>query len=223
MNPRAAFEMKEPVTKRVLCAVTSILSLTGVVIVVMRAVNLIQSSSGVPTPVISDYDLGFAHRPGLTLLHIVPGLVFVILGPLQFVKEIRARHVRIHRWCGRIFLVNGLLVGTTAVMLGFLVGFGGPSETAAVTFYSLLFLIFLAVAYVSVLRRQIAAHREWMIRAFSLGLAVATMRPLLGILMASTGWSFKELLGLAFWLAFSLHLIVAQLWIAASRRNPVKQ
>jgi uncharacterized membrane protein len=215
--------MKEPVTKRVLGALILVLSLTCIVIVVLRAINLLQSSSGVPTPVNSDYDLGFVHRPGLTLLHIVPGLAFAILGPLQFVKAIRARHVRIHRWCGRIFLVSGLLVGTTAVILGFLVGFGGPSETAAVTIYSLLFLIFLGLAFVSVLRRQIAAHREWMIRAFALGLAVATMRPLLGILMASTDRPFKELLGLAFWLAFSLHLIVAQLWIAASRRNTVKQ
>jgi uncharacterized membrane protein len=204
---------------RVLWAVISLLVLTGIVIVGLRAINLVQSSSGTPMPANSDYDQGFVRRPGLTVLHIVPGLVFAILGPLQFVRAIRARHIQIHRWCGRIFLVSGVLVGTTAVVLGFFVGFGGPTETAAVTFYSLLFLIFLGLAFISVLRRRIADHREWMLRAFALGLAVATMRPLLGIWLAISGRPFKELLGPAFWLAFSLHLMVAELWIAMSRRN----
>src|SRR6266853_1578685 len=46
----------------------------------------------------------FARFPILTLVHILPGLLFMVLGPLQFRSAIRARHLRWHRWSGRIFV-----------------------------------------------------------------------------------------------------------------------
>lgn len=155
--------------------------------------------------------------PGLTLLHMVPGLIFVILGPLQFVTKIRARYINLHRWCGRIYVASGVVVGVSALVLGVIVGFAGPTETAAVTFFSVLFLIFLALAVLRIRRREVAAHRDWMIRAFALGLAVTTMRPMVGILTALTGLPFSEILGISFWLAFSLHVVVAECWISFTR------
>jgi uncharacterized membrane protein len=213
--------MKDMTTRRVVPTMVLGLALTGIVIVVLRAIMLAEVASGLPASTV-DYDHGFALRPGLTFMHIIPGMVFVILGPLQFVQAIRTRHIRIHRWCGRLYVASGFLVGATACIMGFLIGFGGPTETAAVSFYSVLFMAFLGLAVASVLRRKIAAHREWMIRAFALGLAVTTMRPLIAVLLATTGLPFKELLGLTFWVAFTLHLIVAELWVTKTRRDAVK-
>src|SRR5580765_3485739 len=51
----------------------------------------------------------FAHYPILTIVHIVPGLLFMILGPLQFSRTIRARHLRWHRLSGRIFVICGMV------------------------------------------------------------------------------------------------------------------
>lgn len=201
------------------------LAVTGVAMVVLRAVNLAQALIGDALPPVASlndrdfvqYDLGFVQRPGLTLLHLVPGLIFVILGPLQFVAWIRTRHIKLHRWCGRIYVAAGLFVGVTALIFGIVIGFGGPAETSAVTFFSLLFLIFLGLAVFRIRRREIAAHREWMIRAFALGLAVTTMRPMIVIFLAFTELSFSEILGIAFWLAFSLHLVIAEIWVNVTR------
>lgn len=49
----------------------------------------------------------FAHYPVLTLVHIVRGLLFMLLGPLQFSVRIRARRVRWHRLSGRILVICG--------------------------------------------------------------------------------------------------------------------
>jgi uncharacterized membrane protein len=38
------------------------------------------------------FDAGFAQHPLLTLSHIIPGVLFMVLGPLQLVGRIRARH-----------------------------------------------------------------------------------------------------------------------------------
>jgi len=185
--------------------------------VLLRASFLAETLAGKALPPADSYDSGFARHPGLTLLHIVPGLVFVILGPLQFVARIRARHINLHRWCGRIYVVSGVLVGVTSLVLGVVVGFAGPTETAAVTFFSALFLAFLGLAVFRIRRLEVAAHREWMIRAFALGLAVSTMRPMVAILTALTGMPFSEGLGISFWLAFSLHLVLAEYWIGFTR------
>ena len=56
----------------------------------------------------------FAHYPRLTLIHIVPGILFMILGPLQFRATIRARHLRWHRLSGRAFVICGLVIGISA-------------------------------------------------------------------------------------------------------------
>lgn len=197
------------------------LVLTGIAMVLLRTINLSQAALGAALLPVDAYDRNFAERPGLTLLHMVPGLIFVVLGPFQFITKIRSRYINFHRWSGRIYVTSGLLVGVTALMLGFVIGFGGPVETAAVTFFSLLFLIFLGLAFFRILRREVAAHREWMIRAFALGLAVTTMRPMVAILTAVTGLPFSEALGISFWLAFSLHLVLAEVWVNLTRTERI--
>lgn len=215
--------MQKRAVTRALYTLVAALAVIGVAIVVLRAVSLAFMGDALPPADSFDdrgvarYGQGFIQRPGLTWLHIVPGLIFVILGPLQFVAKIRLGHINLHRWCGRIYVASGLLVGVTALILGIVVGFGGPTETAAVTFFSLLFLIFLGLAIFRIRRREVSAHREWMIRAFSLGLAVTTMRPIVAILLAATGLSFSEILGISFWLGFTLHLIIAELWVNITR------
>jgi uncharacterized membrane protein len=215
--------MKRRAATTALNILVASLALTGVVMVLLRTFLLAEVLSGNTMPPADSYDGGFARHPGLTLLHMVPGLIFVILGPLQFVTKIRARYINLHRWCGRIYVASGVVVGVSALVLGVVVGFAGATETAAVTFFSALFLIFLGLAVFRIRRREVVAHREWMIRAFALGLAVTTMRPMVGILTALTGLPFSEILGISFWLAFSLHMVVAECWIRLTRmeRNPV--
>jgi hypothetical protein len=138
-------------------------------------------------------DDGFARHPLLTLVHVLPGLLFMLLGPLQFSRRIRERHLAWHRRIGGVFLVNGAVIGVTAL---------------------------LAKAYVHIRRRRIALHREWMIRAFSIGLAVATIRPIIGIFFATsplTGLTPREFFGTAFWIGWTLHLIAAETWINVTR------
>jgi len=93
---------------------------------------------------------------------------------------------------------------------------GGISETVATTLFALIFLFALIKAFLHIRKRQIVAHREWMLRAFAIGLAVSTTRPIVGIFFATrsfTKLTVQEYFGTAFWLAFTLHLIMAELWI----------
>ena len=163
----------------------------------------------------------FARYPLLTLTHIVPGLLFMILGPLQFNSGIRARHLSWHRASGRVFVVCGFIIGITALLMGFAMpAIGGVNQAAATTLFATFFLCALSRAFWLICHRQIALHREWMIRAFAIGLAVATIRPIIGVFFATSRWSGltpHDFFGIAFWIGFVLHLIVAEAWIYATR------
>ena len=81
-----------------------------------------------------------------------------------------------------------------------------------------IFLFALAKAIVHVRRHEIARHREWMIWAFAIGLAVATIRPIVGLFFALTTLTPQQLFGYAFWIGFLLHVVVAGLWIRVRTR-----
>jgi uncharacterized membrane protein len=162
----------------------------------------------------------FAHYPILTLVHIVPGLLFMLLGPLQFSATIRTRHLRWHRRSGRVFVICGVVIGTSALVMSFgMPAIGGFNQAAATTLFATFFLFALCKAFWHIRRRETALHREWMIRAFSVGLAVATIRPIIGMFFATSrlsGLTPHEFFGIAFWIGFVLHLIAAEAWIHAT-------
>jgi len=162
----------------------------------------------------------FAQYPILTLVHIVPGLLFMLLGPLQFSSTIRARHLRWHRWSGRIFVICGVVIGISALVMSLgMPAIGGLNQAAATTLFATFFLFALCKAFWHIRRREVALHREWMIRGFSVGLAVATIRPIVGMFFATSrfsGLTPHEFFGIGFWIGFVLHLIAAEAWIHAT-------
>jgi len=141
----------------------------------------------------------------------------MILGPLQFSSVIRERHLRWHRLSGRVFVTCGLVIGVSALVMSFgMPAIGGVNQAAATTLFGTFFLFALCKAFWHIRRREVALHREWMIRAFSIGIAVAAIRPIIGVFFATsplTGLTPREFFGIAFWIGFVLHLIAAEAWI----------
>ena len=166
----------------------------------------------------AELDGAFADRRTLTLVHILPGALFMVLGPLQFVRVLRSRYPQVHRWCGRIFLTASAVVGVSGLTLAFGKTIGGVDEKAAIVLFGSFFLIALVKALWHALRREFAQHREWMIRGYAIGLAVATIRPIIGTFFAVAVLRGhrpqpREFFGTAFWIGFTLQMIAAEIWI----------
>ena len=168
-------------------------------------------------PAAAALDAGFARHPVLTLLHIILGALFVILALLQFAPRIRARHLTFHRWSGRFLVATGILIGISALVMSYTTAIGGANETAATTLFAILFLFCLIKSYRHIRRKEVAQHREWMIRVFGIALGVATTRPIVGIFFAFRRLTPHEFFGIAFWLGFSLTLLGAEAWINFTR------
>jgi hypothetical protein len=218
----------------ILWTATIFLAVLGLAIITRRIVNLSPTIAHGHHPQLlpanpaaarfAGVDDIFARHPYLTLVHILPGILFMILGPLQFSSTLRANHAQWHRISGRVFLICAAIIGSSALIMSLAMpAIGGITQAAATTLFGSFFLFALGKAFWHIRHREIALHRQWMIRAFSIGLAVATIRPIVGVFVAITiatrglaALNPHAIFGPAFWLGFTLHLIAAELWLRST-------
>ena len=164
-------------------------------------------------------DTGFGKHTALTLIHILPSGLFLMLVPFQFAGTVRQKHLQLHRWMGRCLVVLGLIIGVSALVMTYKMNIGGANETAATTLFGILFLICLVKAYIHIRRKEVARHREWMIRMYGVGLGVATTRPIVGMFFAFRRLTPHEFFGIAFWLGFTITFLVAEAWVEYTRQR----
>ena len=214
---------------RILWSAVMFLASIGLAVATRRTIVLMKpgTMSSAKNPAVQ-LDAHFANHATLTLAHVLPAMLFMVLGPLQFVRGLRAKYPQVHRWSGRIFLTASTVVGVTGLTMAFGKTIGGVDEKAAITLFGTFFLIALAKALWHALRREFAQHREWMIRGYAIGLAVATIRPIMGTFFAAAllrghAPEPKEFFGTAFWIGFTLQTIAAEIWINYTRPTAAAQ
>src|SRR3989475_10144143 len=208
---------------RILWSAVMFLASIGLAVATRRTIVLLKpgAMSSANNPAVQ-LDTHFANHATLPLTHILPAMLFMVLGPLQFVRSLRSKYPQFHRWSGRIFLTASAVVGITGLTLAFGKTIGGVDEKAAITLFGTFFLIALAKALWHALRREFAQDREWMIRGYAIGLAVATIRAILAAFFAAAlprrqGAEAREFFGTAFWIGFTLQMIAAEIWINYTR------
>jgi uncharacterized membrane protein len=124
------------------------------------------------------------------VLHIVGAIVFVLAGILQFLPRFRRRHPAWHRRAGRVLVPAGLLAAGSGLAMTLFFEAQPNSGTLLYLFrlgFGSLMVVSLVLGVTSIRRRDIAAHRAWMIRAYAIGLAAGTQ--------AFTGGFGEALLG----------------------------
>lgn len=175
------------------------------------------------TPSADAFESRYARFPWLAYAHILPGVIYLLLGPIQLWRGFRDRHRRWHRRIGRVAIIAGLTSGIFAIAFGAFLSFGGLLEASASTVFGIWFIAALLIAYQSIRQGNIRRHRRWMIRAFAVGLAVGTIRVWIGLFEGFGLLSFRDAFGVAFWISFLMHAATAEAWLhvrpAASGRE----
>jgi hypothetical protein len=160
------------------------------------------------------FDSGLHNYHVLTIVHILPGLFFIVLGPFQF----RSSSQRFAKRSEKVFVVASCLIGLSALVMPFIVlPLGGLNEAVASSFFAIYFLISISMAVRASGQKRTIEHKEWMLRAYAVGLAIATVRPIMALSFAFFGLRPETFLGTAFWIGFSLHAMVAEVWIQVNR------
>jgi uncharacterized membrane protein len=172
-------------------------------------------------------DERFARYRTATRLHVLGGAIFLLLAPVQMAGRVRRRYPGLHRWSGRLLVVTVVASIIPGLFFGLAVPMAGNWERSVIALAGG-FLIFAVLrAYVAIRRRNIALHREWMIRGFAAALAISTVRLVAGgldIVLTPHAVPFETIFVLALWLGWAVTLGLAELWLRHTRTGaPVGQ
>lgn len=161
-------------------------------------------------------DLAFAEHRTTGLLHVIPGLVMLALMPVQASASLRRRWPAAHRALGRIFVAMGVLVSLTAVVmnLSFPV-VGGLLKVTVIYAMGLAEVTALALGVWAIRRRDVAAHRRWMVRAMGIGLSGGTAG-LFVVPFYAAGSLTDLVVGAGRWLGFLTTVVAVEMWLSTS-------
>ena len=167
---------------------------------------------------VEDFSGTYADHRLATVAHTLPGALILLLAPIQFIKSVRDRYPRYHRWQGRFLLIMILLSVVPAFYFGLFAPFGGVLESIAIVGFGVLFAASAGRAFLAIRRGHSGLHREWMIRMFSLAIAIAVVR-LVNLALIAFIPLVRETFIASIWLGFGSSLAVGEYWIRKTRRN----
>lgn len=175
-------------------------------------------------PHITGWVVGDTMGNAQLLAHVLLGALVTVSGLVQLLPAARRRWPALHRWNGRAFMAAALIATLSGFYLTWVRGsqLNLPSAVAT-SANGLLIVAFVALAWRSALRRDLAAHREHALRAWVLvngvwflriGLMVAglSLAPF-GVRMDVDGPLFLAVSVLS----WALPLAVVQLYLWAGR------
>ena len=178
--------------------------------VVVRRVFALPIPPKSAPPLMAALDGAFASHAALTLAHILPALALVLIVPFYFFgSPAIAFHAR------RFIFPIGAIVGITAYAMS-VYSVGGRLELSAILFFNSWFLFSLANAYRHAQRGEATQERRWMLRAIVVLLGIATTRPVMGVFFATAPLTHlvpSQFFGMAFWIGFSINMIVVEVWL----------
>ena len=178
-----------------------------------RIVALLITSASARAGQYADLDAAFAARKGLTLAHIIPALIFVVLLPLWFSAKMRSKEP-VHRRLTWLLFALGFIVGITAIPL-VANPVGGATELSAIIVFDSLFLFSFARALTLFIKHE-PHYREWMLRAIAVLLGIATTRPVMGVFFATarlTHLEPRQFFGIAFWIGFGVTYLAGEWYL----------
>jgi hypothetical protein len=156
----------------------------------------------------------FASHATLTLAHILPALVFVLVMPFFVFRKSDET-----AWPEHVLFPLGLVVGITAyAMASYSVG--GWVERSAVLLFNTLFLFSLLRAYLYMKRGGLLLRRRWLLRAIAILLGIAVTRPVMGVFFATSPLTHlqpQQFFGIAFWIGFSTSTLLGEVWLRRQR------
>jgi uncharacterized membrane protein len=144
------------------------------------------------------------------LLHLVPhgvgGAFALLIGATQFSSRLRRKHLRVHRFLGKLYIVCTFVLAPVAVLMALKIS---PWFMTVFTIVQAAALMaFTAAAYWSIRHKNIAQHREWMVRSYAVLLIFLEGRVLMAI--PAIGQQGMDSVVLVNWACLALSLVVAE-------------
>ena len=114
---------------------------------------------------------GFWSDRILIRTHVACAVTMIFTGSFQFWTGLRMRYMALHVWLGRVFLLTGAFVASSALYLGQHPRTGGIVMGIGLMFNGLFWLAAASIAYYAIRLGNVQVHKDWMIRTYVLACA----------------------------------------------------
>ena len=109
-------------------------------------------------------------------IHGIAMIAFLVGGAVQFMPRIRIRRPKLHRIVGRIAGVGAIIGGASGIWMTLLhLEISTPLLIAGRLLFGSAIAIFMILAIRAAMQKRFVEHRAWVIRAYSIGFAAATL------------------------------------------------
>ena len=192
-----------------------VVALTTFAMGVSRGTPEYQRTTTVLTAMMQKYE----QQPTVTAMHMMPSILFMLLCPLQFSRVVRSRYRALHRWSGRFLLLMAASIAISAAYFGVVHPLASMAawERPTIAIFVTLFVYVAIRGYVAIRRRDVARHREWMVRMFAMTLGISTVRLASLVLTFTLNGSVETLTGMSMWTGWLITMGAAELWIRSTR------
>ncbi len=126
---------------------------------------------------ITDYPMYHAYRlqviadRHLLIPHTLAGTLALLIGPINFSKRIRQRHLQLHRFLGRVYVVSVFIGSFTGIALA-----AGRPGLPGTTMQATAWMVCTTAAFLTARNRQITSHRQWMARSYAVTFTFVSSR-----------------------------------------------
>lgn len=156
-------------------------------------------------------------------IHVISGMLVILIGPFQFLPNLRKRYLHVHKKLGKIYAYGILgFAAPTGLIMAFYAE-GGMWSTLAFLVMSFLWFYTTIMAIITVKKKKIIEHKKWMFRSYALSFAAVTLRLLVPIMSLSNNLSEEFIIVSTAWLSWMFNLIIIETYIFFSLTNNHKK
>jgi len=135
--------------------------------IAIAMVELVQ----IPTGTLPEDSAHLRITPIPHFLHVLAGVLFGILGPIQFGRVLAKKYGKVHRVMGRVFVASAAFLSLSSLSLLWTFRDGGMDLISGSRIvFAIAMGITLVVAMQAVRARNFDKHRDWMIRTYAIGI-----------------------------------------------------
>ncbi len=152
-------------------------------------------------------------------IHITGGMLALLTGPFQFIKKFRNKYLKFHRNCGKVYLISILiLAGPSGLFMAFYAE-GGMVAVVGFTIMAILWMYITYMAYETIRKKRVEAHKKWMVRSYALTFAAVTLRLYVPIASAVFHLPGLYVEASSAWVSWLPNLLMAELILLTSAKK----
>lgn len=152
--------------------------------------------------------------------HIIGGVLALIIGPFQFWKTFRNKYLKIHRLLGKIYLI-AILIGVicSTILAWTVTGYKNFNFAFSLQVLAFAWFVTASMAYITIRRRRIIQHKEWMIRSYIVTFAFVGFRYLADLhILREFIEKAGERLPTIVWATWAIPILIAEVFMSWNKK-----